>query len=172
MIPVFVYCIWIGKRFAKRSVGHWLSFFFFPVLFSIAALFVLLLLQNSLCWVYYLISLLSGSLVGLFITNRLSIKVDTVSQQISAHGSWLIMFCLLTLCVWKCAFDILKIMLPLYSTHLSLIGFVVKGSITGLLYGQALSFWYRFSIAEKCSPLELSRGRFAFFRGLTRVSNF
>lgn len=171
MVPVFAYCIWVGKRFGRRCVGHWLVFFFLPVLFSLAAFFALLFLHNTLCWMYYFMSLWIGCIIGLLVTNPVPVKVDTVSQQISAPGSFLLLSCLMVLCFLKCALDYFNVSMPGYSLQLSQIGFSIKGCVTGLLYGQALSFRYRFSIADACPPKELVRGRFAFFKGLKRVKD-
>ena len=170
MIPVFAYCIWVGRRFSKRCSGHWMSFFFLPVVFLMTALIALSLLGNVVCFLYYLLTLWTGCLIGLLITNRVAVKVDTALQKVVAPGSWLLLVCLMTLCVSKCTFDVLNMLMPEKFLQLSIISFVIKGLMTGLLWGQALSFWYRFWVANACPPMELNRGRFAFFSRLEPVS--
>lgn len=170
MIPVFAYCIWVGKYFAKRNKGHWTTFLFFPTAFMIAAFFALLTKSHVGCFIPYLVSLWVGCLVGVLITNSMPIKIDLVRQMIFAKGSWLLFFCLMVLCVSKCAFDWLSVSMPGYMPQMMLISFAIKGAMTGMLYGQGLSFLHRFLIAEACSPAELVHGRFAFFCGLKKVS--
>lgn len=171
MVPVFVYCIWIGKHFSRRCKGHWSTFLFFPTVFMITAFFALLTGSHSMCWFFYLVGLWVGCIIGLIMTNLVPIEVDLVRQAIAAPGSWLLLFCLMVLCISKCAFDWLSISMPGFILQLKIISFGIKGVVTGLLYGQALSFWYRFSIADACSPSELVRGRFAFFCGMKKVSH-
>ena len=168
---MFAYCIWVGKHFSKRNKGHWTTFLFFPISFMIAAIFALFTKPCAGCFFPYLMSLGMGCLVGLLITNSAPIRIDLVHQTISAPGSWLLLFCLMTLCVSKCAFDWFRVSMLMYVPQVTLISFIIKGAMTGLLYGQALSFLYRFSIADACSPAELVHGRFAFFCGLKQVSS-
>lgn len=170
MIPVFAYCIWVGKHFAKRNKGHWITFLFFPTAFMVTAFFALLTKSYTGCFVPYLMSLCSGCMVGLLITNSMPIKIDLVRQMIFAPGSWLLFFCLMTLCISKCVFYWLSVSMPGYMPQIMLISFAIKGAMTGLLYGQGLSFLHRFLIAKAYSPAELVRGRFAFFCGLKKVS--
>ena len=169
MIPVFAYCIWVGKHFYKHNKGHWITFLFFPTAFMIAAIFALLI-KSPGYWMPYLMSLCSGCIVGLLIANSMPIKIDLVRQMIFAPGSWLLLFCLITLCISKCAFDWFSVSMPGYMSQMTVISFAIKGAVTGLLYGQAVSFLYRFSIADACSSTELLHGRFAFFCGLKQVS--
>lgn len=169
MILVFAYCIWVGRYFAKKNKGHWITFLFFPTAFMIVAFFALLTKSYTGCFVPYLVSLWSGCLVGLLITNPMPIKIDLVRRMIVAPGSWLLFFCLMVLCISKCAFDGLSVSMPAYVPQLTLISFAIKGAMTGLLYGQALSFWYRFSVADTVSVAELIRGRFVFFCGLKQL---
>ena len=166
ILPVFAYCVWLGRRFTKRCAGHWLSFFFLPALFFTTALCSLLFLHNITCLLYYLLNLWIGCLIGLLITNRTPIKIDIILQSIAAPGSSLLFICLMTLCISKCIFDVLNVSLPHQIFQLKIISFAIKGLVTGLLCGQALSFWYRFSVANKYSTTELVKGRFAFFSGL------
>lgn len=170
MVPVFAYCIWVGRVFAKRYRAHWLTFLFFPTAFMMAAFFSLLICGSPLCWSAYLISLWSGCFLGLLITNSAPIKIDLIRQTVSAPGSWLLLVCLLTLCVSKCGFDWLNVSMPECILLWKLISFSIKGVMTGLLYGQAFSFWYRFSIANDCSTDELVPVRFTRFYGLKRVT--
>lgn len=169
MIPVFAYCIWVGKHFSKRNKGHWITFLFFPTAFMIAAIFSLLAKSHAGCFMSYLMSLCIGCMIGLLITNLIPIRIDLMRQAISAPGSWLLLFCLMTLCISKCVFDWFSVSMPAYMPQVMLISFAIKGAMTGLLYGQALSFFYRFSIADACPPTELIHGRFAFFCGLKKV---
>jgi len=171
LVPVFAYCLWIGKRFAKRNSGHWLSFFFLPVAFLMIALIAFSWSKDLNCLLYYLLSLWTGCLIGVLITNCTVIKVDTVLQKIIAPGSWLLLVCLMVLFFSKCTFDVLAVLTPERVTQLNIISFTIKGLMTGLLFGQALSFGYRFWIADTCSPAELTRGRFAFFFRLESVSH-
>lgn len=169
MVPVFAYCVWVGKHFSKRCTGHWSTFLFFPTVFMVTAFFALSVGSHAMVWVVYLLNLWIGCMLGLLITNSVPIKIDLIRQTISAPGSWLLLFCLMVLCVSKCTFDWLSISMPGYILQLKVVSFGTKGAVTGLLYGQALSFWYRFSIADACSPAELVRGRFAFFCGMKKV---
>ena len=171
MVPVFAYCLWVGKRFLKRCSGHWLSFFFLPVVFLMTALIALSLLENVSCLLFYLLGLWIGCLKGLVTTNSVTVKVDTVLQKIVAPGSWFLLSCLMILCVSKCTFDVLNTLMPERFLQLNIISFTIKGLITGLLFGQALSFWYRFWVANTSSSIELSCGRFAFFFRLEPVSH-
>lgn len=171
MIPVFAYCLWVGKIFAKRCKGHWTTFLFFPTVFMITAFFSLLVTGGLLCWSFYLICLWSGCAAGLLITNPVPIKVDVVRQTVAAPGSWLVLICLVTLCISKCTFDWLYVSMPAHTAQFKVISFSIKGVMTGLLYGQALSFWYRLLIANTCSSAELVRNRLAFFCGLERASH-
>jgi hypothetical protein len=170
MLPVFAYCIWVGRIFAKRYKAHWLTFLFFPTTFMIVAFFSLLIHGGLLCWSIYLISLWSGCIAGLLITNPVPVKIDLVRQTLSAPGSWLLLVCLLTLWVSKCSFDWLSVSMPERILQWKLISFAIKGAMTGLLYGQALSFWYRFYVANTCSADELVSVRFTRFYGLERVT--
>lgn len=136
----------------------------------IAAFFSLLIYGGPLCWSAYLISLWSGCFLGLLITNPTPIKIDLVRQTVSAPGSWLLLVCLLTLCVSKCCFDWISMLMPERILQWKLISFAIKGAMTSLLYGQALSFWYRFFIANACSADELVHGRFTRLYGLERVA--
>lgn len=112
------------------------------------AFFALLTGSHAGCFIPYLMSLWMGCLVGLLITNPAPIRIDLAHQTISAPRSWLFLFCLMTLCVSKCVFDWFSISMPMYMPQVTLISFIIKGAMTGLLYGQALSFLYRFSIAD------------------------
>lgn len=169
MIPVFAYCIWVGKLFAKRCKGHWVTFLFFPTAFLIAALFSLLLGGGVLCWPSYLMSLWIGCVAGLLITNPVSIKIDMLRQTISAPGSRLMLVCLVTLCISKCTFDWLYVSMPEYIAQLKIMSFGIKGVMTGLLYGQALSFCYRLWIPNKCFSTETVLPRHVLFCGLKMV---
>ena len=170
MIPVFAYCLWVGKHFSENYKGHWATFLFFPTVFIVTAFFALMGC-HAMCWSAYLTSLWIGCMIGLLITNPVPIKIDLVRQMISAPGSWLMLICLIILCVSKCIFDFLSVSMPAHILQLQIISFAIKGTVTGLLYGQALSFWYRLSIVDSCSSSELVCGRFAFFCGLKRVSH-
>jgi hypothetical protein len=154
----------------KRFKGHLATFLFFPTAFLFTALVSLLINCSAVCWFSYLIGLWSGCLVGLLITNPVPIKIDVLRAQISLPGSRLYLICLMILCVSKCIFDWFYVSVPEHILLLRIVSFVIKGTITGLLYGQVLSFWYRFSIAGRFSSDELS-GRFVRFYGLQRVSS-
>lgn len=170
MVPVFAYCIWVGRIFTKRCTAHWMTFLFFPTLFMIVAFVSLLVQNNGLSWYSYLICLWSGCVVGLLITNPVPIKIDLMRQTVSAPGSRLLLVCLMTLCVSRCAFDWLYVSMPEYLSQLKLLNFCIKGTMTGVLYGQALSFWYRLSLADKYSADQLMYRRFFHFYGLQMVS--
>ena len=169
MIPAFAYCVWLGRHFSKRRKAHWMTFLFFPMVFLVVALFSLIVHGGSLCWNAYLMGLWIGCLVGLLVTNPVPIKIDLVRQRISAPGSWLMMFCLMILYISKCGFDWLVVSMPEHIFELKLMSFGIKGAMTGALFGQALSFWYRFLVADNCSLNKLTNERFARFCGLQRV---
>jgi len=169
MVLVFIYCVWVGRRFAHRRTGHWLTFFFFPVLFSVVAIFSLLLSTKANV-LGYCTSLWGGFSLGLFMTNRVLIKIDVACQTISAPGSWSLMVCLMALFLSKCVVDFWVVLTPEYAVYFKKISWIVKGIVTGILYGQAVSFWYRFSIAASSDVSELTRERFIFFSGLKKIS--
>lgn len=169
MIPVFIYCIFVGKIFSKRNRGHWLTFLFFPTVFMMAAFFSLLLKGNASQLLTYSICLFSGFLIGLWITNPVPIRIDLIRQTISVPGSWLLFGCFMTLCVSKCAFDWCSVTMPAHILQIQNVSFGIKGLMTGLLFGQALSFCYRFWLTDRCPAKDLIHGRFAFFEGLKKM---
>jgi hypothetical protein len=145
------------------------SILFFPTTFLLVALFSFLLREPTY-WLIYSMSLVGGCVIGLFATNRVPIKIDVACQKIFAPGSWQLLGCLLVLCIAKCGTDFFVVSMPAYAFQFKSISWLVKGAVTGMLYGQAISFFYRFLIAASCDTSELIRGRFAFFVGLEKVS--
>ncbi len=168
MIPVFFYCIWFGKQFLDGTNWQWSMFFFLPTLFLLVALYVFALGNIPGLWKPYLVTLWLGLCIGLFWANRLRVKVDLLQERVLAPKSWFVMICLLSLCITRCAFDVLMSVYPEYANHHYTCSFAIKGWITGLLYGQALSFLYRFIVAKYCKSDEM-KSRFVLFYGLSRV---
>jgi hypothetical protein len=166
MLLVFAYCIWIGKIFAKRCEGHWLTFWFLPTALMFTTFFSLLIKENIGYGGPYLMSVLTGCIVGLLITNPVSVKIDLVRQNISAPGSWLVFIGLMVLCISKVVFEWLNVSMPKQAIEFKIVSFLINGGATGLLYGQALSFYYRYLMAEHRSKKELKPSRFAHFCGL------
>jgi len=100
----------------------------------------------------------------------MTIKVDILSQRIIVPGSKMMLTCLMALFIQKLLFDWFNVSTLAYSLQLYIICFVVKGVVTGLLFGQALSFWYRILMVDQWTPEGWTQNRFAFFCGLEPVS--
>lgn len=167
---MFVYCVWVGRKFTKRCAGHWAVFFFFPTAFLIVAFFSLLISESPYGLIYSM-SLWTGCLVGLIATNRVPIKIDVACQTIYAPGSSHLLIGLLLLCVSRCGINFFITSMPEYAWQFQNISWILKGAVTGMLFGQAISFFYRFSTAAKsCKDSELLSERFVFFVGLKKVS--
>lgn len=145
VIPLFLYCLFIGWHTMKEREAHIGVFFTFPVIFiSYAVLNYIIRAQDYFNALLFFAVLLVGEFFGWRAGSKMKIRINRLRNSIIVPGSSHLMIALMNIFWWKVGVGYLRETNVDLAAKWAIAEIVVYALAVGFLSGRALNFLKRF----------------------------
>jgi hypothetical protein len=141
---LLVYLLWIGYQSSKTRVISLKKLFIMPVVFAFMSIHSMLGELKGADWmvIFWFFGLSIGALGGWFLVHRLKPQIDKKHGLVRVKGTWLTLFLIVLIFVYKYYLDFTLYMNPdiLSLTWFKWSSLILLGVFTGLFVGRLLYY--------------------------------
>ena len=142
----FIYLLYTGIKASQRRTLSLPKLFILPTLLLVWSFYSLYDRWQGhwtdVC--YWIISLVSGSLIGWWIIHKWNIQIDRERKTLTLPGTWSTLWLILIIFSVRYYFGFYYATHPAIPHSMFLTDIIVSGVITGIFIGRSLNYLYRY----------------------------